>query len=791
MADVKTIAVAGNPNSGKTTVFNGLTGSRQRIGNWPGVTVEKKEGTFTPSAVLQILAEPFLDMHSGATATATIATDRRVAGPVYRVVDLPGIYSVGASSEDEAVARDYLLSGEADIVVNVVDASNLQRNLFLTLQLLELGLPVIIVLNMMDAAAKKGISIDHADLSRHLGCPVIPTIATNKRDIDTLKAKLHELAKAALPSPISVDYGEEIEAAVQSLEEHAVAYAQKTRSRARWLALKVLEGDDWIADRLAESSAISRPEIDSARETLSTITGDELDVLIADARYGYIRGLSRHISRKKLDRRTATERVDSIVMNRVLAIPVFLAVMYAVFWLTMSVGGAFIDFFDIAVGAIFVDGFAALLGMISAPNWLIGILAHGIGAGIQTVATFVPIIFVMFVSLSILEDSGYMARAAYIMDRFMRAIGLPGKSFVPMMVGFGCTVPAIMSTRTLESARDRFTTTFMAPFMSCGARLPVYALFAAAFFARRSGLVVLSLYVTGIIVSVLTGLLLKLTLFKGAPSHFVMELPAYHAPRPRFVLLQAWQRLRSFVIRAGITITLIVTVLSLMNTFGTDGSIGHDDSNDSVLASVSRTITPVFRPMGITDENWPATVGIFTGVFAKEAVVGTLASIYGQGAADNGEFRLGSRLVEALATVPANLAAAFGGIADPLGAGIVGTEDNELASTVGADAAIFTRLRERFSPAAAYAYLIFVLLYFPCVSALSAAIREMGAALGWVLAAYSTIVAWSVATLFFQIASGPTVTFIVVPLALIGMIIVAFVLLGRASAFRKRLSGAR
>jgi ferrous iron transport protein B len=774
-----TVAIVGNPNSGKTTIFNGLTGGRQRIGNWPGVTVERKEGSFTPKGLDHLLVEPFgteASHTTGATTTATIEETSTI-----RVVDLPGIYSLSASSEDEAIARDYLLSGEPDLVIDIVDASNIQRNMFLTLQLIEMGVPVVVVLNMMDVAEENGISIDVEHLSEHLQCPVIPTIGTRAGDVAKVKAELTRLAGTVSPSEVSITYPEAIEWGIEQLAPRVENLAALTGANPRWAALSVLDGDPWMRRRFLETSGMEEAALDEVVATVTERLGDDIDVALADAKYGFIHGLSRHVTREQLTRQSLTERVDRVVLNRILALPIFFGVMYLVFWFTMYIGGAFIDFFDILFGTIFVDGFGAGLAAVGSPPWLVALLAGGIGSGLQTVATFVPILFAMFLALAVLEDSGYMARAAYVMDRFMRSIGLPGKSFVPMMVGFGCTVPAIMATRTLDTRRDRFMTAFMSPFMSCGARLPVYALFAAAFFAGAAGTVVFSLYVIGIVVAIATGFLLKHTLFRGEVSHFVMELPPYHAPRVRFVMSQAWHRLKSFVKRAGVTITLIVTVLAFMNSMGTDGSIGNEDAQSSVLSSVGRAVTPVFTPMGVEEDNWAGTVGLFTGLFAKEAVVGTLNSLYGQAEAEAGEggVDFAGGIIEAFRSIPAALAGAGAGLGDPLGTGMVSDDPEAIGEELGTGATMFERLRAQFSPQAAYAYLLFVLLYFPCVAALAAAIREMGKGLGWLLAAYTTVVAWSGATLYYQFATGPQLGAVVIAVGLLVAFAAGLWILGR------------
>lgn len=785
----RTVAVAGNPNSGKTTLFNGLTGSKQRIGNWPGVTVEKKEGLLSFESIGEFLAAPFMNEHHHTTKahTGTVGGGSDAAtevdpAPVH-LVDLPGIYSLSASSEDEMVARNYLLDGEAELVVNIIDASNLQRNLYLTLQLIELRVPLLVVLNMMDVAEKKGLNINVDHLAEHLGVPVVAARATERDSIDNIKRYLYESLREPSVSSARVDYPEEFEEIIAAWRPRLSDVAAETGANERWVAVKLLEQDPWIIERVVRAGALSEAEISEAVEAIRRHGQEDPDVVIADYRYGFIHGLTRHIARSRLSRHTVTDIIDRVVMGRFLGIPIFFGVMYLVFWFTMVVGDAFIDFFDLFFGAIFVDGLGAALAAVGAPAWVTGILAGGIGAGIQTVAGFVPIIFAMFLALAVLEDSGYMARAAFVMDRFMRWVGLPGKSFVPMMVGFGCTVPAIMGTRTLESRRDRFMTIFMAPHMSCGARLPVYAFFAAAFFPGRSGFIVFSLYLVGIAVAILTGLLLKHTIFRGEVSHFIMELPPYHGPRLGHILSHASSRLKVFIYRAGVTITIIVAVLSILNSFSFDDGFEPQDGGDSVLAEVGKLVTPVFTPMGISENNWQATVGIFTGMFAKEAVVGTLSSLYSQSdaSAAGSERDIVGGIRDALWSVPRNLTDVLSPLLIPLGLGEA-ESDGDSGATAVPDAAgpgVFARMQARFDAAGAYAYLLFILIYVPCVAAMGAAVKEMGAGYAGVLAVYQTVLAWVIATLYYQLRMGPVLGHVGIAVGLLGVTILAFAVGGR------------
>lgn len=724
------IGVVGNPNCGKTTLFNVLTGSKQRVGNWPGVTVERKVGEYNHE------------------------------GKKIRMVDLPGIYSLSAASLDEEVARDYILSGEADLVVNIVDASNLERNLYLTVQLLEMKKPMLVALNMMDVAKDRGIKINVSELSRQLDCPVIPLVAAKGEGVSALKSAINKVAAEKSVSGTEVIYPVEIQNAIQDVTFMIEEAAQEKKMNARWAATKLLEGDARISEIFrSKADKVLKRHLKAIEEKLE----DETDILLADSRYGFITWVTKYTVQKAGRMgRSVSDKIDRIVLNRILGIPVFLIAMYLMFMITINVGGAFIDFFDILAGTILVDGFGKLLSAVGSPDWLNAVLAGGVGGAIQTIATFIPPIGFMFLCLSFLEDSGYMARAAFVMDRFMRVVGLPGKSFVPMLVGFGCNVPAIMATRTLENQRDRTLTIMMNPFMSCGARLPVYTLFAAAFFPAGGQNLVFGLYLLGVGFAVLTGLVLRHTLLKGEITPFVMELPPYHLPMVKNVLIRSWDRLKSFMFRAGQVIIPVVVILSFLNSMGTDGTFGHEDKDKSVLSSIGKSITPVFAPMGLREDNWPATVGIFTGVFAKEAVVGTLNSLYEQMGREatpetdaEEEFSLRGGIREAFASIPANLMAITGAFLDPLGI-FVGNVSNEqiAAEEQGVSVGTFGAMVKMFDGRiGAFTYLLFILLYFPCVAAIAAVYRETN--LKWTVFAgvWTTGLAYMAATLFYQTAT--------------------------------------
>ena len=709
-----TIGLIGNPNSGKTTLFNQLTGARQRVGNWAGVTVERKEGQFS-------------------------TTDNNVT-----LVDLPGTYSLttisSQTSLDEQIACHYILSGDADLLINVVDASNLERNLYLTLQLLELGIPCVVALNMLDIAEKQKVRIDIDALAARLGCPVVPLISTRGRGIDALKLaidchqKNSDLELVHYPRPLL----READRLAQFMDP---TMPQKQR---RWLGLQMLEGD--IYSRAFAGNAAQK--LDASLAHLS----EELDdpaLHIADARYQSIAAVCEVVSNTlTAEPSRFTAAVDRIILNRFLGLPVFLLVMYLMFLLAINIGGALQPLFDVGSVAIFIHGLQWLGYTLHFPEWLTIFLAQGIGGGINTVLPLVPQIGMMYLFLSFLEDSGYMARAAFVMDRLMQALGLPGKSFVPLIVGFGCNVPSVMGARTLDAPRERLMTIMMAPFMSCGARLAIFAVFAAAFFGQQGALVVFSLYVLGIVMAILTGLMLKHTIMRGEASPFVMELPVYHVPHLKSLLIQTWQRLKGFVVRAGKVIVVVSIFLSALNSFTLSGKAA-DNINDSALASVSRVITPLFKPIGVHEDNWQATVGLFTGAMAKEVVVGTLNTLYTaeniqEEAFNPAEFHLGDELYSAVDETWQSLKETFSlsVLANPIEAS---KGDGEMAT--GAMGV----MSEKFgSASAAYSYLIFVLLYIPCISVMGAIARESSR--GWM--GFSVLwglnIAYSLSTLFYQ-----------------------------------------
>ena len=916
-----TIAIAGNPNCGKTALFNALTGARQHVGNWPGVTVEKKEGYFELG-------------------------DRQI-----RLVDLPGTYALFANAEDERAAVDYLLSREASLIINIVDATNLERNLFLTSQLADMKIPMVIAVNMMDIAENRGIQLDLDELSDFYGVPCIPLSAVSEKSVTNFISQMGHVLASPMPVPKQIAYADKVEEAVKVLEPKVAPVAELLATDARWVSLMYLGNQKSYADKFAEAGVTLH------KADVVKILGEEPEFAMAENRYSIAHEVAGKAVVEKRAKKTFSDKLDAVLLNRWAALPIFLVIMYLVFWIAVTIGSAFIDFFDVLFGAIFVDGLGYVLtDVLHAPGFVSAILADGIGAGIQTVSTFIPVIFFMFLCLSFLEDSGYMARAAFVADRFMRFLGLPGRAFVPMMVGFGCGVPGIMGSRVLESKRERFLTVFLVPFMSCGARLPVYALFAAAFFGKMAGTVVFLLYLAGVLFAVAYGLFLKKSLFQGQASNFVMELPPYHLPKFKSLMIHCWQRLRDYIWRAGKVITLAVAVLGFLNSFGIvekavdenaptnepagfEFTAGNGDSENSLLSVIGKAITPVFEPFGVEKENWPASVSLFTGLLAKEAVIGTMNSLYSMAGENEDERRetkdervdggeglplapatdaasatpssgdtpqrpeasegssevaattdsavaapdsaatdtnkvtepaevtvpeekplivgidecpaeeeeeggapdIKGAVLEALGSIPANLAEVFGSLTDPLGttgelegqeaaelkketldkitdAKVLTCEEFAAIETFGEEeedektreavfaklaaaglelsedemgaleegdlsetADIYANLRSYFhnpdkngNPVdgfnwQVFAFLIFILLYVPCLAAMGVVAREIGLGLAVLMATVQTILAWAVAVLLYQVPVGGDTKWIVAAIvALVG-----------------------
>ncbi|KFZ38081.1 iron transporter FeoB [Shewanella mangrovi] len=709
----------GNPNAGKSTLFNALTGSNQQVGNWAGVTVEKKTGLFTIND-----------------------TD------VY-LTDLPGIYDILPAGKDcdcsldEQIAQQYLASQHTDGIINMVDATNIERHLFLTVQLRELGIPMVVVLNKIDAAAKRGVRIDTEAMADALGCPVIAVTSRDSQDVEKVKALVVRFLEGSVSdAPLLLDYGPEVERSVAQLinNNHAA-------NRGRALAM-LANGIGCVTCERGQQDEF----VEQCAAALAA-NGKDIELVAATTRFNFVEQVFAQ-SVQQQEQLTFSDRIDQITLHPILGIPIFLGVMYLMFMFAINIGSAFIDFFDIAAGALFVDHLGAWLTDIGSPEWVVTLVAGGIGQGIQTVCTFIPVIMALFLALSVLEGSGYMARAAFVVDGLMRRIGLPGKAFVPMIVGFGCSVPAIMATRTLGSQRERIVTGMMAPFMSCGARLPVYALFAAAFFPASGQNLVFGLYLLGILAAIGTGFLLRKTILPGNSSAVVMELPTYELPKWRAVASRTGKRTKSFILGAGKTIVIVVTLLNFINAIGTDGTFGHEDSKESLLSVGSQKVTPLFAPMGIQQDNWPATVGIITGLFAKEAVVGTLNSLYSTPSAQAGELPpLTDSFVAALQTIPQNLL----GIApdDPLSLSVGHVEDlNVAAEEQGVNETTFGALQQGFpSQLSAFCYLLFILLYTPCVAAMGALVNEFGSRWASFAATWTFSLAYGSATVVYQAAT--------------------------------------
>ena len=663
-----TFALAGNQNCGKTTLFNQLTGSNQHVGNFPGVTVERKDG--------------LIRGHKDAV-----------------VVDLPGIYSLSPYTSEEIVTRDFLINSHPDGIINIVDATNIERNLYLSLQLIELNIPMVIALNMMDEVRANGGTIKIREMQQALGVPVVPISASKNEGVAELIDTALEVA-ANRQKPKRMDFcsgpvHRSIHAVAHLVEDHA----QRMNIPSRFAATKLVEGDEIIRQALQ----LSENELDMIEHSVTEMEqelGTDREAALADMRYTFIEEvcaksvIKGHQSRESL----RSVKIDSVLTHKYLAIPIFLGIMMLIFWLTFGVIGPVLsDWLSLGIDAVtnLADRALTAYGINPVVHSL---MIDGVFAGVGSVLSFLPIIVVLFFFLSILEDSGYMARVAFVMDKLLRKIGLSGRSFVPMLIGFGCSVPAIMATRTLSSERDRKMTILLTPFMSCSAKLPIYAVFSTAFFPDYAALVMIALYVFGMLTAILCGLIFKHTLFKGQPVPFVMELPNYRLPSSKSVLRLIYDKAKDFVVRAFTVIFLATLVIWFLQTFDTRFNV-VDSSSQSMLADIGRLIAPIFMPLGFSD--WRVSTALITGFTAKEAVVSTLAVLTGT----------------SIATLPQALSGLF-------------------------------------TPLAAVSFLVFTLLYTPCVAAIGAVKREMGS--GWhalAVAAFQTTVAWIMAFLLFQLGS--------------------------------------
>jgi len=726
-----TILLAGNPNCGKSTLFNALTGARQHVGNWPGKTVEKKEGLW------------------------------RDNGTRLRVIDLPGIYSLTAYSLEEVIARDAILDSRADLVVVTADASNLERNLYLVVQIIEMGAPVVLALNMWDMAQAAGLHINLERISGRLGIPVIPATLSQGVGLEQLKRAITRsiATRGADSEEHLIHYSQPMELAIAELSALIREQSELAKRYApRWLSLKLLERDARLVERLGTESANVHllEEADRLARGLSESGGEDVEMLIADQRYGWINRLVHESVYKTAAGPSVTEKIDRVVTHRWLGIPIFLLVMFMLFRVTSEIPRAYVGWLASVLSgplARWVSSLAGLIGL--GGTWLENLAVQGIISGVGGVLAFVPVLMALYLGLGLLEDSGYMARAAFVIDRLMHALGLHGKSFIPMIVGFGCSVPGIYATRTMENPRERILTGLLVPFMSCSARLPVYVLFTAVFFPRQAGIVIFGLYLGGIAAAILVGLLLNRTLFRGMPQAvLIMELPAYHRPIWRNIWRQTWERTSGFIRKAGTTIltcSMLVWLLMAIPVRG-GGRFTEAPVQDSLFAVVSQAAAPVFAPLGF--DSWQSAGSLLTGIVAKEVVVSTMAQAYAA-QLNQAEVRDDS-LLQDVGEIAIGFARATFDTARAIPL-LIGIDLRADASVAKADSGLMVSIREGFAASgggrgtlAALAFLAFVLLYTPCISALTVARHELGTRWMALTAVGQFVIAWMVGAVIFQ-----------------------------------------
>lgn len=691
------IALAGNPNSGKTTLFNALTGSNQFVGNWPGVTVEKKEGK--------------LKNHKDVI-----------------IMDLPGIYSLSPYTLEEVVARNYLITERPDAILNIVDGTNLERNLYLSTQLMELGIPVVMAVNMMDIVRKNGDSINFAQLSKALGCEVVEISALKNEGIDKAAEKAVKVAQNKSAKAPVHKFGKEVETALDEIETHLGSDIPEEQKR--FYAVKLFERDDKIADTMK-----STPDVEEIIARLEKDLDDDAESIITNERYTYISSIINGCYKKsKRGQMSTSDKIDQIVTNRFLALPIFAVVMYLVYYISVTTVGTWVTDWtnDALFGEIIPPAVEGVLVSLGCADWLQGLVLDGIVGGVGAVLGFVPQMLVLFIFLAFLESCGYMARIAFIMDRIFRKFGLSGKSFIPMLIGTGCGVPGVMASRTIENDRDRKMTIMTTTFIPCGAKLPIIALIAGALFDGAAW-VAPSAYFVGIAAIICSGIILKKTkMFEGDPAPFVMELPAYHLPTVGNVLRSMWERGWSFIKKAGTVILLSTIVIWFAQSFGVEGgSFGMvEDMNNSILAGIGNAIAWLFIPLGWGD--WKAAVAAITGLVAKENVVGTFGVLYG-----------------------------FAEVAED-GAEIWGT------------------LAQSFTTVSAYSFLVFNLLCAPCFAAIGAIRREMNnTKWTWFAIGYQTGLAYVVSLCVYQLGTlftggGFTVWTVVALVCAVGFIWLLF-----------------
>ena len=660
------VGLAGNPNVGKTTVFNRLTGMRQHVGNWPGKTVERAEGHFKHGSY------------------------------EYEVIDLPGNYALSAHSMEEIVSRDFIVDDDSDVIINVVDAANLERNLYLTVQMMELGANLVMALNMNDYAKRKDHIIDIKLMSELLGFPVIEINAKTGDGFEELLSAVEKQAANPVDSSLKLSYGNDLKGHLSEIQEVIEKDKNLLDVPSVWTAVKLLERDTIVIDKVQHSSEGSKimVEVDKVSKHLHDVYNEGPEEVIANARYAFIGGLmAEAVKRPDVEKESITDKIDKVITNRLLAPFIFVAIMWAMFQLTFTIGAPFQDMIDEAFGGLsaFVSGYIS-------NQYLSSFICDGLIGGVGGVLTFLPIIILMFLFLSILEDCGYLSRAAFTLDIIMhKLVGLHGKAFIPMILGFGCGVPAIMATRTMENEGDRMLAMMLVPFMSCTARLPIYAIFIGAFFAENQGTVLLAIYLLGIVVALIVAAILKRTMFKGLSTPFVMELPTYKIPSIKGVLLHTWEKVKGFLRKAGTIILACSIVLWALSSFPLGVEYG---SADSLLGMIGSVIAPIFAPLGFG--TWQAAVAIIAGLAAKEVVVATFGTLAGL------------------------------------------EEDDEEG--------IKNLVHDTFTPLSAFSFMAFTLLYTPCFAAI-AAIKQETNSYKWALTmcAITLVTAYIVSFLIFQI----------------------------------------